>query len=58
MYKFTESLTSQLNFITSENGCPNLYGLLLHTFVFFLLTCILMAIIYNKNKDKDNDTDN
>lgn len=44
MYKLTNSLTSLVGWETSENGCPNLGGLVLHAIVFGLLIRLLMLI--------------
>ena len=41
VYKTTSSLTS-LNLFDSVTGCPTSMGLLLHTFVFFVLTYLSM----------------
>ena len=44
MYQLTNKLTRLTGFETSSNGCPNLYGLLLHGVVFLLLVRVLMLI--------------
>lgn len=49
-YKIIGNLTKELKFTTSENGCANLYGLLIHTFVFFLLCLLIVNIVSNKEK--------
>jgi hypothetical protein len=48
VYKITGSLTHSLGFTTSNNGCPNIYGLLLHTLVFLLLARCVMLIPLSK----------
>ena len=43
LYKAVNSLTSRLGLeIASANGCPNVYGLLIHTVVFTLVVRALM----------------
>ena len=44
MYKLTGSLTKLIGWETSENGCPNISGLFLHTVVFILLLRVIMLI--------------
>lgn len=44
MYRITNTLTEIFGWETSENGCPNLSGLLLHAVVFAILTRILMYL--------------
>lgn len=44
MYQLTNKVTSIAGFETSVNGCPNLYGLVLHGVVFLLLVRVLMLI--------------
>ncbi len=48
MYKLTGKTTSLIKWETSSNGCPNLMGLLLHTFVFLLLVTLLIMLMNNK----------
>jgi hypothetical protein len=45
MYKITGKTTSLIKWETSSNGCPNLMGLLLHTFVFLVLVTILIMLM-------------
>jgi large-conductance mechanosensitive channel len=55
MYKLTGTLTNMISFKTSENGCPNIYGLILHSVVFFLLARLIMFIVYLKyNNDSSS----
>ena len=42
MYNLTGSLTSMIGFQTSCNGCPNIWGLVLHAVVFAILIRVLM----------------
>ena len=49
MYQLTNKVTSMTGFETSVNGCPNLYGLLLHGVVFLLLVRFLMLIPQQSN---------
>ena len=49
MYRVTESLTNLMGLNTSNDGCPNMYGLLLHGLVFFLLVRLLMLIPHKKD---------
>lgn len=45
MYKFVNSITSKIGFSTaSEDGLPNVGGLLLHSLVFLLIIRGLMCI--------------
>ena len=44
MYRLTNKITSLVGFETSSNGCPNIYGLILHTLVFALLVRLMMVI--------------
>lgn len=44
MYNITNSLTSTIGFQTSSNGCPNIWGLVIHAIVFAILTRVLMLI--------------
>ena len=43
LYKMTQFVFGSL-FTVANNGCPTLYGLLLHTFVFFGGMLALMTI--------------
>jgi hypothetical protein len=47
MYQLTNQLTIMTGFETSSNGCPNLYGILLHGIVFLILVRVLMLITNN-----------
>jgi hypothetical protein len=49
MYRLTNSLTEAMGFVTSNNGCPKIEGLVLHTVVFALLVRLLMLIRLKKN---------
>jgi hypothetical protein len=44
MYKITGSITDKIGLKTSDNGCPNYQGVLLHTIVFIILLRLLMFI--------------
>jgi hypothetical protein len=44
MYNLTGKVTTAINFPTSDNGCPNYKGVLLHTIVFIILLRLLMFI--------------
>ena len=48
MYKITGKTTSLVNWETSNNGCPNLMGLLLHTIVFLLLASVIIMLMNTK----------
>jgi hypothetical protein len=42
-FKFVNVITSKMGFSTSSNeGCPTVYGVLLHTIVFLLVIRLLM----------------
>lgn len=49
MYRLTGSLTNAMGFVTSNDGCPTIEGLILHTVVFALLVRLLMLIRLKKN---------
>jgi hypothetical protein len=52
MYKVTGGLTRMVGLETSDSdGCPNVYGVLLHGVVFLLLVRILMMIPHKEDKD-------
>lgn len=43
MYRLVNGLTSKLGLTTADSkGCPNVYGLVLHTAVFVVLLRLLM----------------
>lgn len=44
MFKLTGSLFSLVGLETQQDGCPNLVGLCIHAFVFFLLTRLMMVV--------------
>jgi ABC-type sulfate transport system permease component len=44
MFKITNAITNTLGFQTSLDGCPNIWGLLLHTVVFAVLVRLMMLI--------------
>ena len=44
MYKLTNKLTMSMGWTTSNNGCPNMGGLILHGLIFLLLAQLLMFI--------------
>ena len=44
MYKLTQAATGAVGFSTSNEGCPNYWGLLLHSVVFLLIVRGMMAI--------------
>lgn len=44
MYQLTGKVTDLMKFETSVNGCPNYYGLIIHTIVFIVLLRLLMFI--------------
>uniref|UniRef100_A0A6C0D2B9 Uncharacterized protein n=1 Tax=viral metagenome TaxID=1070528 RepID=A0A6C0D2B9_9ZZZZ len=44
MYRLTNRITEMVGLETSYNGCPNMYGLVLHAIVFLLLVRVLMLI--------------
>ena len=54
MYRLTNQVTSMVGFETSVNGCPNLYGLLLHGVVFLLLVRALMLIPASQNASSES----
>ena len=43
MYKLTGFVTDNFNWVTSSNGCPNMYGVGLHTLVFLCITILVLA---------------
>jgi hypothetical protein len=44
VYRLTGKLTEAIGFVSSNNGCPNIYGLILHAVVFGLLVRAVMLI--------------
>ena len=44
MYRLTGGLTSSLGFESSNDGCPNLVGLVLHAVVFLVLVRVIMLL--------------
>ena len=44
MFKITNSVTNLIGWETSENGCPNVGGLVLHSAVFLVLVRGLMLV--------------
>lgn len=55
VYKFTNSITSTMDWITSSNGCPNLGGLIIHAIVLAILVRLVMYILipgHEENFDK------
>ena len=42
-YKLTNKITTELGFQSSINGCPNIWGLLIHSILFMLS---MMLIVY------------
>ncbi len=44
MYKITGGVTDAIGFSTSTDGCPNVYGLVLHAIVFAVIVRLLMFV--------------
>lgn len=44
MYKITGGVTDAVGFTTSKDGCPNVYGLVLHAIVFAVIVRLLMFV--------------
>ena len=44
MYKITGQLTNMVGIETSQDGCPNAYGLILHLIVFMLIVRLTMNL--------------
>ena len=45
LFKLVNLLTSAIGLsIADKNGCPNIYGLIIHTIVFILLIRLMMVI--------------
>ena len=44
MYKITGEVTDAVGFSTSVDGCPNVYGLVLHAVVFAIIVRLLMFV--------------
>lgn len=42
-YKLTNKLTKEFGFVISVDGCPNIWGLTIHTLLYFL---IMILIVY------------
>lgn len=49
MYRLTGQVTERLGLETSNDGCPNLIGLVMHAVVFLLLMRLLMLIPHKDN---------
>jgi|TARA_B110000259_G_C14033457_1_gene407877 hypothetical protein len=43
-YIITGKLTDVINFSTSKNGCPNIFGIILHALVFAVVVRLMMFI--------------
>lgn len=44
MFKLTGTLFSKLGLKTEQNGCPNWWGLVIHTVVFAVLVRVMMVV--------------
>jgi len=45
LFKLVNLLTSSIGLsISDKKGCPNIYGLIIHTIVFILLVRLMMSI--------------
>ena len=43
-FKLVNSLTSMIGITIEEDGCPNMYGLILHSLVFAVVVRIMMSV--------------